>query len=119
MAGWLPHSRISWIKLMSNTNTINVDTVLSAFYEVAEAQSWHQNHSPRKLASAISVEAAELLREFQWLGDEDSLTETRVAAVASEVADVLMYALVLCDKLEIDVAEALKQKIADNRQRFM
>jgi len=64
-----------------------------ALRRFAAERDWDQFHSPRNLAAALSVEAAELLEPFQWLTDEQSRDlppETR-AAVEQELADVLLY----------------------------
>ena len=41
--------------------------------EFAAAREWDQYHTPKNLAAAMSVEAAEVLEHFQWLTDEQSL----------------------------------------------
>jgi NTP pyrophosphatase (non-canonical NTP hydrolase) len=86
----------------------------------AAARDWDQFHSPRNLATALAVEAAELLEPFQWLTDEQSRAlppETR-AAVEEELADVLLYLVRLADKLDIDLATAARAKIARNGEKY-
>jgi NTP pyrophosphatase (non-canonical NTP hydrolase) len=86
----------------------------------AAARDWDQFHSPRNLAAALAVEAAELLEPFQWLTEEQSRTlppETR-AAVEEELADVLLYLVRLADKLDVDLAEAARAKIARNGEKY-
>ncbi|WP_067650437.1 nucleotide pyrophosphohydrolase [Dokdonella koreensis] len=86
----------------------------------AQERDWGQFHSPKNLASALSVEAAELLEHFQWVTEEQSrnLPPAKVDQVSSEVADVLLYLLQLCDKLDIDPIDAAKAKIATNAQKY-
>ena len=91
--------------------------VLRAF---AAERDWDQFHSPRNLAAALSVEAAELLEPFQWLTDEQSRNlppETRVA-VEQELADVLLYLVRLADKLDVDLPTAARAKIARNALKY-
>ena len=86
----------------------------------AAAREWDQFHSPRNLATALSVEAAELLEPFQWLTDEQSRNlppQTR-AAVAEELADVLLYLVRLADKLDVDLEAAARAKIARNAEKY-
>jgi len=86
----------------------------------AAARDWDQFHSPRNLATALSVEAAELLEPFQWLTDEQSRNlppQTR-AAVAEELADVLLYLVRLADKLDVDLEAAARAKIARNAEKY-
>ena len=86
----------------------------------AAARDWDQFHSPRNLATALAVEAAELLEPFQWLTEEQSRSlppETR-AAVEEELADVLLYLVRLADKLGVDLAAAARAKIVRNGEKY-
>ena len=86
----------------------------------AAERDWDQFHSPRNLAAALAVEAAELLEPFQWLTDEQSRelsTEAR-AAVEQEMADVLLYLVRLADKLGVDLEQAARAKIALNGEKY-
>ncbi len=99
------------------------DSLLSlrdALREFSAARDWDQFHSPRNLAAALSVEAAELLEPFQWLTDEQSRNlppETR-AAVEQELADVLLYLVRLADRLDVDLAAAARAKIVRNAVKY-
>ena len=86
----------------------------------AAERDWDQFHSPRNLATALAVEAAELLEPFQWLTDDQSRAlppETR-AAVEEELADVLLYLVRLADKLDVDLAAAARAKITRNGEKY-
>jgi len=86
----------------------------------AAARDWDQFHSPRNLATALAVEAAELLEPFQWLTDEQSraLPPASRAAVEEELADVLLYLVRLADKLDVDLAAAARAKIVRNGDKY-
>jgi NTP pyrophosphatase (non-canonical NTP hydrolase) len=86
----------------------------------AAERDWDQFHSPKNLAAALAVEAAELLEPFQWLTEEQSrsLTPRQVEAVRKEVADVLIYLVRLADKLDIDLISAARNKIVENAQKY-
>ncbi|WP_202502147.1 nucleotide pyrophosphohydrolase [Streptomyces sp. SID5785] len=88
----------------------------------AEARDWGPFHTPKNLASALGVEAAELLEIFQWLTPEQSgrIMDDPDSAhrVRDEVADVLAYLLQLCEVLGIDALAALDAKIERNETRF-
>lgn len=87
-----------------------------AFRTLAENKGWQAYHTPKNLAAAISVEAAELLEIFQWLSDEQAqqLNGTAKAQVADEAADVVMYVVELCARLGIDLPTAVADKIGKN-----
>jgi dCTP diphosphatase len=90
---------------------------LAAF---AAARDWDQFHSPKNLAMALSVEAAELVEEFQWLTEEQSrrLDSERRERVRLELADVFIYLLRVADKLDVDLLLAADDKIALNEQKY-
>lgn len=86
----------------------------------AADRDWDQFHSPKNLATALAVEAAELLEPFQWLTGEQSqqMTAGQLAAVREELADVLLYLIRLADKLDIDLTAAATDKIARNAGKY-
>jgi NTP pyrophosphatase (non-canonical NTP hydrolase) len=88
--------------------------------EFARVRDWDQFHSPKNLSMALAVEAAELLEHFQWLTQEQSrkLDGERLAAVAAEAADVLIYLVRLADRLGIDLLQAAADKMAHNEQKY-
>ncbi|MEV4442487.1 nucleotide pyrophosphohydrolase [Streptomyces sp. NPDC049577] len=92
---------------------------LAAF---AAARDWQPYHTPKNLASALSVEASELMEIFQWLTPEESARVMAVPETAErvkdEVADVLAYLLQFCEVLGVDVLTALSEKIDRNERRF-
>jgi NTP pyrophosphatase (non-canonical NTP hydrolase) len=86
----------------------------------AAERDWDQFHSPRNLATALAVEAAELLEPFQWLGESDSraLPPATRAAVEEEMADVLLYLVRLADKLDVDLIDAARTKMTRNAAKY-
>jgi len=98
----------------------DLPSLTQSLRDFAQARDWEQFHSPKNLASALSVEAAELLEHFQWLTEEQSrtLAAPKKAEVAAEAADVLLYLLQLCDKLQIDLLEAARLKLVVNAGKY-
>jgi NTP pyrophosphatase (non-canonical NTP hydrolase) len=94
----------------------DIQTLTHALREFALARNWAQFHSPKNLSAALSVEAAELLEHFQWMTEAQSqnLDISKKAEVAAEAADVLLYLLQLCDKLDIDLIAAAHMKMGVN-----
>jgi len=86
----------------------------------AGARDWEQFHSPKNLSMALMVEAAELMEHFQWLTETQSgnLPEEKTAAVAEELADVLLYLVRLSDKLGVDLREAALHKLEKNAVKY-
>lgn len=88
--------------------------------DFAQERDWAQFHSPKNLASALSVEAGELLEPFQWLTEAQSraLSPEQLAAVTDEMADVLLYLVQLANALQVDLPSAAHAKITRNAQRY-
>ena len=88
--------------------------------QFAAERDWDQFHNPKNLAMALAGEAGEVLEHFQWLTFEQasSLPKETRAEVALECADVLMFLLRLCDKLDIDLAKAADKKLRLNAKRY-
>ncbi len=97
-----------------------LDSLRRELRRFADARDWGQFHTPKNLAMALSVEAAELLECFQWLTPEQSarLAANDRRAVEEEVADVLLYLLRLSDVLDIDPLQAARRKMKLNRRKY-
>ena len=104
----------------SSTMPTDIQNLTQALRDFAQARDWAQFHSPKNLACALSVEAAELLEHFQWLTEAQSrkLAAPQKAEVAAEAADVLLYLLQLCDKLNIDLVEVARLKMIVNGDKY-
>lgn len=100
--------------------TPNLDALTAALREFAAERDWEQFHTPKNLAMALAGEAGELVAEFQWLTAEQSadLTVEQRAAVAEEMADVLIYLCRLADVTGIDLLHAAAAKLESNRSRY-
>jgi len=85
-----------------------------------DARDWRQFHNPKELAVAITAEAGELLQHFVWQNPEQS--ERRVvdrrAEIESEIADVAILLFELADNCGIDLAVAMRAKLARNEERY-
>lgn len=85
-----------------------------------DERDWAQFHGPANLAKAISVEAAELLELFLWVGEkeEGEVMATRRGDVEAELADVVIQCLNFASATEIDLIAALDRKIESNEERY-
>lgn len=98
----------------------DLQALINSLREFSSQRDWDQFHSPKNLASALTVEAAELLEHFQWLTEAQSreLPADKRVAVGEEMADVLLYLLRLSDQLNIDLVEAAKRKLTLNAAKY-
>jgi NTP pyrophosphatase (non-canonical NTP hydrolase) len=90
-----------------------------AMDQFATERDWDQLHSPKNLAMALTVEAAELQECFQWLTEAQSkaLDTQQLAAVRDEIADVQLYLIRLAGKLDVDIESACWAKMKKNEKK--
>lgn len=84
-------------------------------------RNWDDAHNPKNLSMAISIEASELMEIFQWMNIEDSkhiMNTDENEHVREEVADIMIYCLSLCNHLNIDINEAIIEKLKKNAVKY-
>ena len=98
----------------------SLEQIKTRLREFAAERDWDQFHSPKNLAMALIVEAAELVEHFQWLTEEQSQTlpPKKLAEVEQEIADIQIYLIRLADKLSIDMEQAVNTKIELNEKKY-
>src|SRR5271165_6474994 len=104
----------------SGERLASLEELCGALRRFASDRDWDQFHSPKNLAIALSVEAAELLEHFQWTSEAESavLTPEQHTKVREEIADVLLYLVRLADKLDIDLLAAATDKLRGNAVKY-
>ena len=102
---------------MTNKDFNTLRDRLKAF---ARERDWEQFHSPKNLAMALIVEAAELLEHFQWLTPEqsESLPDDRRREVELEMADIFIYLMRMCERLDVDLLDVVEDKIKMNEEKY-
>jgi NTP pyrophosphatase (non-canonical NTP hydrolase) len=96
----------------------SLEDLLARLLSFRDERDWAQFQTPKNLALSISLEAAELLEHFQWTTEDEPLSQERVAAMSEEVADILIYLLLMADRLGIDPVQAAREKILKNEARY-
>lgn len=98
----------------------SIDSLTAEIRAFRDARDWKQFHSPKELAVAITAEAGELLQHFVWQSPEQS--ELRVSdrkeALSSEMADIAILLFEMADNCGIDLALAIRTKLARNEERY-
>lgn len=95
-----------------------MEELLEALRKFRDERDWAQFHTPKDLAVSVSIEAGELLELFQWGHHGHDVEGLDVKSVANEASDVLMYLLLLFDRLGLDPKREVFEKIAHNARRF-
>ena len=85
-----------------------------------DARDWSQFHNPRTLSTSISIESAELLEIFQWAKDSElqSLALQKKGEIAQELADIMIYIIMMAHDLDIDLEKAILEKIERNEEKY-
>lgn len=107
-------------KCVKNAADSDLTALRAIVRQFVDERDWDQFHSPKNLASALTVEAAELLEHFQWLqsGRVEELGADKLKEVRHEMADVLVYLVRLADKLDVDLFAAVEEKMVLNRAKY-
>ena len=104
---------------MDNSTTIN--EIKEWIQRFDDERDWHQYHHPKELAISISLEASELLENFQWKDKQpiESIKSDRklMQSLEEELADIIIYSLNFANQLDIDVSEIIKHKLEEKYQR--
>lgn len=97
---------------------MSLQSLTDAIVAFRDERDWEQFHTPKNLAAAISIEAAELQELYLW--EEKGSTSLRrdPERAAEEIADVLIFALLFCHQCEIDPEKAIRRKLELNRERY-
>lgn len=96
------------------------EDITRSIVEFRDARDWKQFHSPKNLAASIAIEAAELLETLQWSSDSsmDEDVLARRADIEAELADVMIYCLLLAHDLGVDVESAMRTKLEANARKY-
>lgn len=92
-------------------------TLQDRLIKFRDDRDWGQFHTPKNLATSVSIEAAELLECFQWSLDND-ITKLDLEHIAEEMSDVLNYLMLLADRLDIDLIDSALKKIDKNKLKY-
>ena len=79
-----------------------------------DERDWKQFHNPKDLATALSIEAGELLEAFLWKSAE----EAKIEKVKEELADVLAYAILLGHHYNLDLEKVVREKVQKNGEKY-
>jgi NTP pyrophosphatase (non-canonical NTP hydrolase) len=97
-----------------------LDALRLRLRDFVRERDWEQFHSPKNLAMAMIVEAAELVEHFQWMTEQASrqLEPEKLAQVEQEIADTFVYLLRLADVMGLDIVDAANRKIDLNALKY-
>lgn len=99
-----------------------LDAVVAELRQFVAERDWSQFHDPKNLAMLVASEAGELLAEYRWItgpaADDHSREEKARARITAEIGDVGIALVLLCDRIGVDLVEAMRAKLAANRAKY-
>ncbi len=94
-----------------------MDKLINEINRFRDERDWRQFHNPKDLALSVSLEASELLENFQWKTSEEAL-EKNAENIKDEIADVFMYLVMLADDLNLDIEDIIMKKLDKNQDKY-
>ncbi|MCM3575604.1 nucleotide pyrophosphohydrolase [Mesobacillus subterraneus] len=94
-----------------------MDKIRQTILNFRDERNWKPYHNEKDLAISISLEANELLENFQWKSSEEAVGDSK-QNIKEEMADILIYLVQLADKLDIDLEEEVLEKMKKNALKY-
>lgn len=99
---------------------MNIEQIKQRIQKFSDDRNWESFHNPKNLVMALNGEVGELNEIFQWLDFEESLNlpPDVLEHTKEEVADIAIYLLRICMKLDIDLEDAILNKMTKNEKKY-
>ena len=105
-----------------NDNDTKINDLKNTVENFVDEREWRQFHNPKNLSMSIAIESAELMELFQWLSKKESIKamssgKLRRNAI-DEISDVFIYLIAFCNENDIDIKQAIDQKMKKNKKKY-
>ncbi len=99
---------------------MDIENIKKIILQFSDDRNWEEFHNPKNLSMALSVEASELVEIFQWLTLEQSanLDKEKKEHAKQEIADIAVYLIRMCIKLDINLEDAIIEKMKLNEKKY-
>ncbi|HBV88090.1 MAG TPA: nucleotide pyrophosphohydrolase [Desulfosporosinus sp.] len=94
-----------------------MNSLVQTVVEFRDNRNWKQFHNPKDLAISLTLEAGELLENFQWKTSDEGV-KVNYQKIKEELADVMIYALLISHELGIDPEQAILEKVRKNGEKY-
>lgn len=91
--------------------------IIDEIIKFRDDRDWSQYHTPKNLAISLSLEANELLELFQWVDSNEAVQNSKTE-IEDELADVIIYSILMADRLDIDIEEIVASKLKKNNLKY-
>lgn len=98
---------------------MDYEKIRNEILDFTKKRDWKQFHNPKDLATAISIEAAELEEVFLRKSQEESYKIWKEdPKVKEEFADIFNYMVLFAEECGIDIEKEVLAKIEKNNQKY-
>ena len=91
--------------------------IIDKIIKFRDDRNWSLCHTPKNLAISLSLEANELLELFQWV-DSNEAIESSKAEIKDELADIIIYSILMADRMNLDIEEIVAKKLKKNNLKY-
>ncbi|WP_105956617.1 MazG-like family protein [Apilactobacillus quenuiae] len=91
--------------------------ILEQLHSFDKKRGWDKYHSLIKLSRALGIESSEVEKIFLWKSTDKDLSKEDIDNLKMEIADVLIYAFYMCDKLNVNPKDIVQKKLNINKNR--
>jgi NTP pyrophosphatase (non-canonical NTP hydrolase) len=102
--------------------SLKLSSLVKEILAFRDERDWAQFHTPKNIAAALAIEAAELQELMLWKSEEEvaDLVDSNQGNgdLSDEIADVLIYALLFCEAVEVDPLVAIRIKLKKNAKKY-
>ncbi|MFD4820866.1 nucleotide pyrophosphohydrolase [Peribacillus butanolivorans] len=94
-----------------------MDDLIKKIIKFRDDRNWKQFHNAKDLAISLSLEANELLENFQWKSSHEAL-KNKAENIEDELADILIYSILFADEIKVDINEIISRKLQKNTIKY-
>lgn len=94
-----------------------MEKLVEAINHFRDERNWRPYHTAKDLSLSISLEAAELLEHFQWVTSAEAIAQHK-EGIGEELADIMIYSIMLADDLNFDIEEMILAKLEKNNEKY-
>ena len=94
-----------------------MQNIINQILKFRDDRNWKQFHNPKDLAISLSLETSELLEVFQWSG-RDTECNDKIEKIKEELADVIIYSILMADACNLDIDEIIQKKLSINNEKY-
>jgi len=105
---------------LENTMKNNFENLAKIIIKFRDDRNWKQFHNPKDMAISLVLESAEFLEHFQWNTPKEIKQHLKdhKSDVSEELADVLYWVLLIANDLDINLNNALTEKMKNNELKY-